>query len=91
MGEGAKNFLGGIAEKTDGSAFGDINQFLQLKHHLNSIWGGNNYSQTSYSPYSENEMFMISDRFTRCWDHLIQNIKKNCWRKGTPSVDYFNE
>ena len=29
MGEGAKNFLGGIAEKTDGSAFGDINRFLQ--------------------------------------------------------------
>ena len=26
-----------IAEKTDGSAFGDINRFLQLKHHWNFI------------------------------------------------------
>ena len=33
MGEETKHFLGGIAEKTDGYAFGDINQFLQLKHY----------------------------------------------------------
>ena len=33
MGREAKHFLGDIAEKTDGCAFGDINQFLQLKHH----------------------------------------------------------
>ena len=30
MGDGAKNFLGGIAEKTDGSAFGDINRLFIL-------------------------------------------------------------
>ena len=33
MGEGSKKFRGGVAEKTDGSAFGDINRFLLLKHH----------------------------------------------------------
>ena len=75
MGEGAKNFLVGIAEKTDGSAFGDINRFLQFKHHgLHFKWY--NYSQTPYSPYSKNEMFIISGRLTQCLDHLIQNIKK---------------
>ena len=63
MGEEAKIFWGGIAEKTDGSSFGDINRFWQLKHHW-SILRGNNYSHKPYLPYSKNKMFIISDRFT---------------------------
>ena len=33
MGEGAKKFFGGVVKKSEGFAFGDINQFLQLKQH----------------------------------------------------------
>ena len=34
MGEETKHFWGDIAEKTEGFAFGDINQVLQLKQLL---------------------------------------------------------